>query len=299
LKIPIFTDDPGWHGAQLKQAFQQHGVEAIFVSLQQCVTHISSTSTRIEIPGLDALPSGAFVRGISGGTLQQVITRLNVLHILALQGVKIYNDGRAVERTVDKALTSFLLQQQGIPTPETWVCESRHAVESIRAQAAKNKHTLIIKPLFGSQGLGVRQLHADAPLPVPMQQFVDGVYYLQTMIETPEFPHDYRIFVINKKVVAAMKRIGDTWVNNVAAGGRCENVEPNEKLTELALKATDALDIDYAGIDIIQDKNGEYFVLEVNSIPAWRGLQSVTKVNVAECLVADFLAKIADPSPKC
>lgn len=292
MKIPIFTDDPGWHGAELKKAFHQHGVEAIFVSLQQCVTHISARATRIEIPGLDDLPQGAFVRGISGGTLQQVITRLNVLHILSLQGVKIYNDGRAVERTVDKALTSFLLQQRGIPTPETWVCESRHAVENIRAEAAKNKQTLIIKPLFGSQGLGVRQLHTNEPLPVPMQQFVDGVYYLQTMIDTPEFPHDYRIFVINKNVVAAMKRIGNTWVNNVAAGGRCENVIPNETLAELALKATAALEIDYAGIDIIQDKNGEYYVLEVNSIPAWRGLQSVTKMNVADCLVTDFLSQL-------
>lgn len=290
MKIPIFTDDPGWHGAQLKQAFLSHGVEAIFVSLQQCVTHISSRSTTIEIPGLNELPKGTFVRGISGGTLQQVITRLNVLHILSLQGVKIYNDGRAVERTVDKALTSFLLQQQGIPTPKTWVCESRSAVEKIRVQAQENNQTLIIKPLFGSQGLGVRTLPADEPLPVPMQQFVDGVYYLQIMVETPEFPHDYRVFVIGQQVVAAMKRIGNTWVNNVAAGGRCENVNPNDKLCELALKATAALNVDYAGIDIIQDQSGEYYVLEVNSIPAWRGLQSVTKASVAQLLVEDFLS---------
>jgi RimK family alpha-L-glutamate ligase len=292
LKVPIFTDDPGWHGAQLKEAFLSHGVEAIFVSLQQCVTHISSHSTRIQIPGFDENPKGAFVRGISGGTLQQVITRLNVLHILSLQGVKIYNDGRAVERTVDKALTSFLLQQQGIPTPETWVCESRSAVENIRAHAQEKNQTLIIKPLFGSQGLGVRVLPFDAPLPVPMQQFVDGVYYLQRMIQTPDFPHDYRVFVIGKKVVAAMKRIGDSWVNNIAAGGRCENVDPNGQLCELALKATEALQIDYAGIDIIQDKSGEYYVLEVNSIPAWRGLQSVTKASVAALLVEDFLSLI-------
>jgi len=292
LKIPIFTDDPGWHGAALKQAFEQQGVEAIFVSLQQCVTHVSATSTHIIIPGFETLPKAAFVRGVSGGTLQQVITRLNVLHILALQNVKIYNDGRAIERTVDKALTSFLLQQQGIPTPETWVCESRHAAEAIRLEAKQNGQILIMKPLFGSQGLGVRQLAENDPLPVPMEQFVDGVYYLQAMIETPEYPHDYRIFVINKNVVAAMKRIGNTWVNNVAAGGRCENVEPNSQLKELAIQATEALNIDYAGIDIIQAKNGEYFVLEVNSIPAWRGLQSVTNTNVAALLAADLLEKI-------
>lgn len=52
-----------------------------------------------------------------------------------------------------------------------------------------------------------------------MQQFVDGVYY-QQLIETLDAPHDYRVFVINGEVVAAMKRIGSSWVNNVAAGGR-------------------------------------------------------------------------------
>jgi tetrahydromethanopterin:alpha-L-glutamate ligase len=292
LKIPIFTDDPGWHGAQLKQAFSRRGVEAIFVSLQSCVIDLSQTRPAIQIPNMNELPPAVFVRGVSGGTLQQVITRLNVLHMLTMQAVKVYNEVKAIERTVDKAMTSFLLQSHGIPTPATWVCESRSEAEAIRARAATNQQTLIIKPLFGSQGLGVRELAVHEPLPVPMLQYVDGVYYLQSKIETPDFPHDYRIFVINQKVIAAMRRIGNTWVNNVAAGGRCEAVIPNDALAELALKATDALDIDYAGVDIIQANTGEYYVLEVNSIPAWKGLQSVTKVNVAQLLVDDFLSTI-------
>jgi tetrahydromethanopterin:alpha-L-glutamate ligase len=292
LKIPIFTDDPGWHGAQLKQAFSRRGVEAIFVSLQSCVIDLSQTRPTIQIPTMDDLPPAVFVRGVSGGTLQQVITRLNVLHMLTMQAVKVYNEVKAIERTVDKAMTSFLLQSHGVPTPATWVCESRSEAEAIRARAATSQQRLIIKPLFGSQGLGVRELAVHEPLPVPMLQFVDGVYYLQSKIETPDFPHDYRIFVINKKVIAAMRRIGNTWVNNVAAGGRCEAVIPNDALAELALKATDALDIDYAGVDIIQANTGEYYVLEVNSIPAWKGLQSVTKVDVAQLLVDDFLSTI-------
>jgi glutathione synthase/RimK-type ligase-like ATP-grasp enzyme len=45
-------------------------------------------------------------------------------------------------------------------------------------------------------------------------------------------------------------------------------------------------------VDIIQAVGGEYLVLEVNSIPAWKGLQSVTDVNVAKLLVNDFLSKV-------
>lgn len=297
MKIPIFTDDAGWHGAQLKQAFAQRGIEAVFASLQACAIDLSGDRPLIKIPHFDSLPKAVFVRGVSGGTLQQVITRLNILHMLAMQGVVIYNDVKAIERTVDKAMTSFLLQLHGVSTPPTWIAESRTHAESIRQIAAQNNQTLVIKPLFGSQGLGVRKLQAHEPLPVPMQQFVDGVYYLQQLIETPmiadkDAPHDYRVFVISGKVVAAMKRIGASWVNNVAAGGRCEVAEQNQSMSELALKAAAAVAIDYCGVDIIQAINGDYYVLEVNSIPAWKGLQSVTELNMAQLLVDDFLTKI-------
>ena len=293
MKIPIFTDDPGWHGAQLKHAFASRGVDAIFVSLQNCVIDLAGDKPLIQIPGFDTTPLATFVRGISGGTLQQVITRLNVLHMLKIQGVYIYNAVSAIERTVDKAMTSFLLHSHGVSTPATWVCESRMHADTILQTARQKNQTLVMKPLFGSQGLGVRKLLADEALPVPMQQYVDGVYYFQQLIETADAPHDYRVFVINGKIVATMKRIGSSWVNNVAAGGRCEIVYPNEVLSQLALQAASALDIDYCGVDIIQATSGEYYVLEVNSIPAWKGLQSVTNQNIAQLLVDDFLSKVA------
>jgi glutathione synthase/RimK-type ligase-like ATP-grasp enzyme len=63
-------------------------------------------------------------------------------------------------------------------------------------------------------------------------------------------------------------------------------------MEQLALDAASALDIDYCGVDIIQAMSGQYYVLEVNSIPAWKGLQSVTEVNIAQLLVDDFLSKI-------
>ncbi len=261
------------------------------------MVNLSEYKPQIKIPFFEKLPSAVFIRGVSGGTLQQVITRLNVLHMLSMHSVKIYNDVRAIERTVDKGMTSFLLLSNGVSTPATWVCESKAQAEQIRLTAAKNNQLLVMKPLFGSQGLGVRKLPGSEILPVPMQQFVDGVYYFQQLIETPmidgiEAPHDYRVFVINGKVIAAMRRIGSSWVNNVAAGGRCEAVKTDEILTKLALAAASALNIDYCGVDIIQATSGDYYVLEVNSIPAWRGLQGVAEIDIAQLLVDDFLSKI-------
>jgi RimK family alpha-L-glutamate ligase len=299
VRIPIFTDEAGWQGAQLKQAFARRGVEAVFVSLQDCVINLSQQTPEIQIPHFDILPPAAFVRGVAGGTLQQVITRLNVLHMLTRQGVRIYNQAQAIERTVDKAMTSFLLRMHGVATPATWVCESRAHIEIIRQQALSDGQQLVLKPLFGSQGQGVRKLLHSEPLPVPMQQYVDGVYYLQQLIETADTPHDYRVFVVGGKAVAAMKRIGESWVNNVASGGRCEAFVPNQQMTELAVNAAKSVDIDYCGVDIIQAVNGDYYVLEVNSIPAWRGLQSVTDFNIAEVLVDDFLCKLESSTASC
>lgn len=290
-KVAVFTEDAGWHGAQLKLAFAARGVDAVFVSLQDCMIDLSCEFSNvkpvIKIPHFAGLPKAVFVRGISGGTLQQVTTRLNILHMLKALGVTVYNDGKAIERTVDKTMTSFLLQQQSVATPRTWVCESRSEAHDVM----QNHEKLVIKPIFGSQGQGVRLVNSKK-LPLPMDAFVDGVFYLQQFIEAS---CDYRVFVVNNQVVAAMQRTGETWLHNVAQGARCENImnkSAEKDVLEVALQASSVLDIAYCGVDVIRDKAGKCWVLEVNSIPAWRGLQEVTQTNIAQVLVNDFLSQI-------
>ena len=289
-KIPVFTDDPGWHGKRLQQAFAVRGYQAVFISLKDCFFDLSAGLKGVVIPGFDKLPKFAFVRGVPGGTLQQVITRLDVLHALEMLGVKVYNTGRAVERTVDKAMTSFLLHHYGVATPDTWVCESRLEAEKLVSQASAQDAALVIKPLFGSQGNGVRLIKPGDKLPVPMQQHVDGLYYLQRYVDSGEGQwHDHRVFVVQGKAIAAMVRHGASWVNNVALGGRCESISLSGELIALAEAASKAVDIDYCGVDIIRSQAGKVYVLEVNSIPAWKGLQGVVDIDIAQALVDDCL----------
>jgi tetrahydromethanopterin:alpha-L-glutamate ligase len=286
-KVVIFTDEAGWHGAELGKAFASRGVEALFVSLRDCVIELSAEFSGslplIKIPHFSETPKAVFVRGVAGGTLQQITTRLNILHMLKALGVIVYNDGKAIERTVDKAMTSFLLRQHGIATPNTWVCESRHQAHEIMQKHEK----IVIKPLFGSQGQGVRLVNSKK-LPLPMDVHVDGVFYLQQFVEAA---HDYRVFIVNNQVVAAMQRTGETWLHNVAQGAQCKKMDDKDVL-EIALQAATALDIAYCGVDVIRDKAGKCWVLEVNSIPAWRGLQAVTQANIAQVLVNDFLSQV-------
>ena len=291
FRIPIFTDDPGWHGKRLASAFAKRGYEAVFVSLKDCRLDLSQETPHIFIPGFNnVLPKYAFVRGVPGGSVQQVIMRLDLLHVLEMLGVRVYNTGRAIERTVDKAMTSFLLKLHGVATPNTWVCESRHQAADI-LQTQLPIAPMVIKPLFGSQGQGIRLLKQGDKLPVPMERHVDGVYYLQSFVESGAGAwHDYRVFIIAGKAMATMVRHGSSWLNNVALGGRCERVEDAGEVAQLAELAAKAVSIDYCGVDVILDTTGKLYVLEINSIPAWRGLQSVSAIDISQALVDNLLS---------
>ena len=150
--VVIITDDPGWNGARLREAFLARGVEAGFASLRDCRFDLHRNGRSVVLPGFeDRLPDGVFVRGVPGGTLEQVVLRLDMLHALKLLGVPVYNDGRAIERTVDKAMTSFVLANAGIPTPATWVTESgSEAMVIVRTELAAGREPFV-NPLFGSK----------------------------------------------------------------------------------------------------------------------------------------------------
>jgi len=295
-RIAIFTDDPGWHGKQLRLAFSRQGYTGKYVSLTECKINLGSTGVSIDIPGFESsLPDAVFVRGVPGGSLQEVVFYLDILHALKVMGIPVYNDGHAIEKTVDKGMTSFLLKNAGINTPLTWVLRDRTKAITIAEQELKKGYQLITKPLFGSQGEGVRRLEKMTDLFWLTSS--NGIYYFQRFIDCEgEGYSDIRVFVIYGLAVAAMRRRGTSWLNNVARGAKCEVVELDPLLSEMAIKATQALSMDYAGVDIIKDKDGLYSVIEVNSIPAWKGLESVCDLNVAELLANDLIGRCLNQS---
>jgi glutathione synthase/RimK-type ligase-like ATP-grasp enzyme len=119
---------------------------------------------------------------------------------------------------------------------------------------------------------------------------VNGVWYLQRFVASAVAgAADWRLFVIGGRVVAAMRRSTPGWLTNVAQGGLCQAALPDQEVRAIAERAVEVLDMDYAGVDLMQDGDGRWWILEVNSIPAWRGLQSVVSVDIAGLLVEDLL----------
>lgn len=294
--IAIITDDPGWHGKELHNAFADKGYVCTNVSLTDCHFDISeknkSNKSSLHIPGFDnALPNGVFVRGVPGGTLEEVVFYLDILHALQELKILVYNNARAIERSVDKGMTSFLLDIAGIATPPTWVGNDVHQAYSFIRQELALGNKVVAKPLFGSQGKDLQLI--SKPEDIINFTVYNKIYYLQRFIETGnDNAFDWRLFVIGEQVVAAMRREGLDWISNVANGGKCYSAVVNDQFADIAKEAVKAVDMHYAGVDIMQDLDGKLWVTEVNSIPAWKGLQSVNNLIVADKLVEDFVCCI-------
>ena len=128
--VGLVVDRWDWHARGLAKALAALGAETFAIDLAACGYDTQSASG-LSIPGRAQLPDAVMVRTMSGGTFEAVTMRLGVLHALREIGVTVWNDARAIERCVDKSMTSFLLARAGIPTPPTWTTESLEAARDI------------------------------------------------------------------------------------------------------------------------------------------------------------------------
>jgi len=295
-KVAIVTDNPGWHGEQLKISLKDRGLDSCYLSLTDCLIEITGKPRDIKLPDFEELPLGIFVRGIPGGSLEQVIFRLDLLHGLYNLGVTIYNSPKSIEKTVDKPLTSILLSRAGLPTPRTWICETESEANKILKKESSNNKKILLKPLFGSQGIGIHLIDQNTGL-VHDEKF-GGIYYLQEFIERKNNNFkDIRVLVVDGVAKAAMTRHSQNWLTNRAQGANCEIFELNQDISQLSEMACKVLEIDYAGVDLIEDKDGRFHIIEVNSIPAWYGLQRVVDFNIADCLIESFVKHMVKSNP--
>jgi RimK family alpha-L-glutamate ligase len=225
------------------------------------------------------------VRGIPRGSLEQVIFRVDVLHVLVERGVTCVNGPRAIERTIDKFLASALLARAGVPTPRTIACERpEDALDAFEELGGD----VIVKPLFGSMGAGMTRVDdRDVAYRVfHALKLERAVYYLQEALPADR---DMRVFVVGGRVLAAIERVGPGWRANLVRGARARTTELSAEEERLSLAAAEALGTEYAGIDLLGGH-----VLELNGIPGWRGLQEATGADVAAALVAHMEAVVSE-----
>ncbi len=291
LHIGVAVDAVDWHVGEIKRAAKARGVRVTTFRLSGAQFDTSAKSG-VKLRGFgDCAPDAIIARAIGGGTFQSVTMRLGVLHALHELGAPIWNGARAIERCIDKSMTSFLLGHAGIATPPTWAVESPFAARLI-VQREIDNGPLVLKPLFGSQGRGLRLIRSVEEL--PGLEAVDGVYYLQRFVGVDRGGYrDFRVMVLRGQALCAMTRHSRNWITNVKLGARPSALAAEGEIAALAIRAAATVGADLAGVDLIRDAQGRLLVLEVNSMPAWRGLQSVTPFNIADAVVDRLVDAIA------
>src|SRR5438552_7061796 len=281
LHLVILAAREGWHTRELTRALEARGHTGAVVPYEGLVATVGRRpGLRSRAADLDRAET-VLARIITSGSLEQIIYRVDALHWLEDRGVRVMNSPRAIERTVDKFWTSTLLEQCGLPTPDTIVCDD--AEEAFAA--FRELGDVIVKPLFGSMGLGMVRV-SDEEMAFRVFKTIEqirGVYYLQRAIEHEG--RDIRAFIVGGRVLAAIERRSDGWRTNLSRGGTARPVQLPEAWTALALRAAAAVGAEYAGVDLLPATDGTVYVLEVNGIPGWQGLQEATGIDVAGALI--------------
>jgi RimK family alpha-L-glutamate ligase len=289
MNIVILSAGSGWHTDELCRALRDRGHIGSVLPYETLIAQLGSQ--RVGLNGAASTPifdaDLVLARIIPDGSLEQIIYRVDVLHWIEDRGIPVVNSPRTIERCVDKFYTTALLHEAGLPTPETIVCEGAgEAMQAIRALLAGGGE-VIIKPLFGSMGHGmVRVNDAEVAFRVvrPLAQ-MRAVFYLQRAIEHDG--RDFRAFVVDGRVIGAIERVAPAgeWRTNVARGGTTRSVDLPEEWQQLALRASAIVGAEYAGVDLVRSRDGHVFVLEVNGIPGWQGLQRATGIDVAGVII--------------
>jgi RimK family alpha-L-glutamate ligase len=158
---------------------------------------------------------------------------------------------------------------------------------------------VIVKPIFGSMGHGmVRVSDPDVAFRVlrSLQQ-VRAVFYVQRAVD--HGGRDVRVFVVGGTVLGAIERRAPDgeWRTNVSGGGSARPFDLPPAWAELALRAAAAVGADYAGVDLLPSREGAVFVLEVNGIPGWHGLQQATGLDVAGAIVEHLVGRVPALGP--
>ncbi len=291
MKIGIVTrNEDSWCSTQLTHAFQKLNIDPVCFGFSELVARVrlKPEATLGEINILEDM-GGLLIRPIGRGSLEEIIYRMDLLHRLERLGMFIVNPPLSIERSVDKYHALALMEERGLPVPQTIVTESSD--EALRAFRELGSD-VVIKPLFGSRGKGSARV-TDLDVAERLFRaiaFYHGVLYLQKFI--PHGNSDIRAFVIGDKVVAAMHRVMPTnWKTNVSLGAKPVSLNLGEELERLAVKAAEVIGCKIAGIDILEGEDGPV-IIELNSQPGWRGLQSVTSVNIGEEIVRFVVSRL-------
>ncbi len=208
-----------------------------------------------------------------------------VIRQFEMMNVFSVTDSNALLRSRDKLRSMQLLSREGLDFPKTVYTNARTNVKEIIDSVGGVP--LIVKSLQGTQGLGVMLLESKKAAVSVLEAF--NSIKAETMVQ--EFiaeagGADIRAFVVDGKIVGAMKRQGvpGEFRSNLHRGGTANVIELTRKERSHAIKAAETMGLAVAGVDMLQSKRGP-LILEVNSSPGLEGIEAATNNDIASDII--------------
>lgn len=278
--------------SRLVEAAVERGHQVEVIDTLRCYMNIASFNPAIHYRGKPLDYFDAVIPRIGASITFYGTAVLRQCEILGMFPV---NESVAISRSRDKLRSLQLLARKGIGLPVTGFAHSPDDTQDLITIVGGSP--VVVKLLEGTQGMGV----VLAETPKAAESVIEAFAGLKVNILVQEFVEeaecsDIRCFVVGGKVVASMKRSAKPgeFRSNIHRGGVSSSVKITREERETAVRAAKILGLNVAGVDILRSKHGP-LVLEVNSSPGLRGIESTTGIDVATKII-EFIEQHASPN---
>jgi ribosomal protein S6--L-glutamate ligase len=283
LKIGILSRGPQNHSTRsLSEAALTAGHTAEILDPFGFYLHIGGTGNHITYEGKPVEDFDVIVPRLSRTTArygEEVVAHFEWI------GTPVINRAKPIAAARHKFHSLRILAQHGLPVPPSLTVGSTTFLEN--AVAEMGNYPFILKPFYGTHGRGVMLLDTPTSLTSAVDALCDlhQDYVIQPFIAEAD-GIDIRILVVGNEAIAAMKRSAPPgeFRANIHKGASGEAVTLPEEYTHLAIEATAALELEIAGVDLLETNEGPV-VLEVNPSPGFEELESVTGINIADAII--------------
>ncbi len=218
---------------------------------------------------------------------------LYAVKVLNAMGIPTVNTAAVAETCGDKLATSAALAKAGIPQPRILAAFS---TESALQAIEELGYPVVLKPVVGSWGRMVSKVNdrdaAEALLEhkETLGSYQHTIYYIQEYVEKPG--RDIRVFVVGDEAIAAIYRKSEHWITNTARGASGENCPITPELSDICLKAAQAVGGGVLAIDVFEHPERGLEVNEINHTMEFHTSYPITGVDIPGKLV-DYFLKVA------
>jgi len=283
MRIAVLSRNPKLYSTKrLIEAIEARGHESVIIDHLKCIIELEKKAPKIYYNGAYLENIDAIIPRIGAS-----VTYYGTAVVRQFEMMKVFSavESQALVRSRDKLRSLQILSRAGVGLPKTTFADSAkyadHIVKSVGGAP------LIIKLLEGTQGLGVVMAESNNAANSVMEAFggLNARVIAQQFIKEAGGA-DIRAFVVDGVVVGAMKRQGKEgeFRSNLHRGGSSSIIELSDQEELTAIKATRAMGLGVAGVDMLQSSNGP-LVLEVNSSPGLEGIEKATQKDIAREII--------------